>query len=170
MLPATMCVLSLAAQLWTFAGLWVLLLMPYLTRFHWIKRHFQRGDVNAAKVIATDPYLVAAFADLSTSGEYFFPVIRILEQPLDRLGASGFETGYNMPTVSLYYGSAAGYKWDSFNPIVAQCATTDEAEIRRLLEMIPEWQWALLNEGLFQLPQPYRPGLYQISVGPLGEA
>ena len=120
--------------------------------------------MNAAKVVATEPYMLAAFADLSATPELFYPVIRIVEFPLQRIGVGKYDTGFNMPAVATYSGSLNSYKWDNFLPLVSQAATDDNAEIERTLDMIPEWQWAILNEGLFQIPKPYRPGIYPVSL------
>lgn len=151
-------------ELWLLAGIWLVMLLPQWRRLANVRRHFRFGDVNAAKVVSTEPYMLAAFADLSSNSELFYPAIRIIEFPLQRIGKGKYDTGFNMAAIATYSGSLNSYKWDNFLPLVAQAATEDQAEVERTLDMIPEWQWALLNEGLFQIPKPYRPGLYPVSM------
>ncbi len=148
--------------------LWPLLLAigplvgPFGRRVTNVRRHFDAGDVNAAKVIDPSSGLVAAFADLGTHAAAFYPTVRILQYPLAEMAGNPFASGDDLPAISVYTGAVGGHKWDGFNPIPAACATSDAEEIARLRERVPEWQWMFLNEALFRLPRPYRPGLYPI--------
>jgi hypothetical protein len=137
---------------------------PLLQRAANVRRHFQQGDVNAAKVLDPKTGLVASFADLGTHAGAFFPTIRLLNYPLAEMAGGPFSSGDDLPAVSVYYGVPGGHKWDSFNPVPAACATSDEAEIERLRTLVPEWQWMFLNEALFRIPRPYRPGIYPVPV------
>ena len=162
--------LTLAATRLT-PGLWPLLLTfapligPYTRRIANVRRHFEGGDVNAAKVLDPKAGLVAAFADLGTHAAAFYPTVRILAFPLAEMTGGPFASGESLPAVSVYTGVAGGHKWDGFNPIPAACATTDLAELARLRESVPEWQWMALNEALFRVPRPYRPGMYPVEIG-----
>jgi hypothetical protein len=150
--------------------LWPLLLavIPVITpltkRAANVRRHFEQGDVNAAKILDPKTGLVASFADLGSHPGAFFPTVRLLTYPLAEMAGGPFSSGDDLPAISVYYGVPGGHKWDSFNPVPAACATTDEAEIERLRALVPEWQWMFLNEALFRIPRPYRPGIYPVPV------
>ena len=139
---------------------------PYLRRAGNVRRHFAEGDVNAAKVLDPKTGLVASFADLGTHAGAFYPSVRLLKYPLAEMAGGPFSSGDDLPAVSVYYGAPQGHKWDSFNPIPAACATSDAAEIARLREAVPEWQWMFLNEALFRIPRPYLPGTYPVTIEP----
>lgn len=140
------------------------LIGPYLKRAGNVRRHFQDGDVNAAKVVDPKTGLVASFADLGTHAGAFYPSVRLLNYPLAEMAGGPFSSGDDLPAVSVYYGIPGGHKWDTFNPIPAACVTSDPKELERLRELVPEWQWMFLNEALFRIPRPYRPGIYPVSV------
>lgn len=154
---------------------WLLLLPllpmvgPFARRIANVRRHFAGGDVNAAKVIDPKSGLVAAFADLGTHSAAFYPTVRILSLPLAEMAGGPFVSGDDLPAVSVYTGAAGGHKWDGFNPVPAACATSDSGELARIRQAVPEWQWMALNEALFRVPRPYRPGLYPIGDLNLGE-
>jgi len=140
------------------------LLGPYFKRAGNVRRHFQEGDVNAAKVLDPKTGLVASFADLGTHAGAFYPSVRLLHYPLEKMTGGPFSSGDDLPAVSVYYGIPGGHKWDTFNPIPAACVTTDAKELERLRALVPEWQWMFLNEALFRIPRPYRPGIYPVPV------
>lgn len=138
------------------------LIGPYLRRVANVHRHFEQGDVNAAKVLDPKTGLIAFYADLGTHPGAFYPSVRLLVFPLAEMAGGPFASGDDLPAVSVYYGVPGGHKWDTFNPVPAACATSDPGEIERLREAVPEWQWMVLNEALFRIPRPYLPGLYPV--------
>ena len=151
-------------------NLWPLLLAaltlasPLAKRAANARRHFLQGDVNAAKVLDPKTGLVASFADLGTHAGAFFPTVRLLTYPLPEMAGGPFSSGDDLPAVSVYFGVPGSHKWDTFNPVPASCATSDLSEIERLRALVPEWQWMFLNEALFRIPRPYRPGIYPVPV------
>ena len=149
-------------RLWPLLFVVAPLVGPYLRRAANARRHFQNGDVNAAKVLDPKTGLVASFADLGTHPGAFYPTVRLLHYPLAEMAGGPFASGDSLASVSVYTGVAGGHKWDGFNPIPAGCATSDLDEIARLREQVPEWQWMVLNEALFGVPRPYRAGMYPV--------
>ena len=151
--------------------LWPLLLAafplvgPYLKRARNVRRHFEAGDVTAAKVLDPKTGLVAAFADLGTHPAAFYPTVRLLSFPIEGMAGGPFSSGDDLAAVCVYTGAAGGHKWDGFNPVPAGCATSEPAELERLRATVPEWQWMFLNEALFRIPRPYRPGMYPVGDG-----
>lgn len=149
-------------DLWPLLFLGLPLVGPLVRRAGNVRRHFESGDVNAAKVIDPKTGLVATFADLGTHPAAFYPTVRLLRLPLAEMAGGPYDSGDNIPAVCVYYGVPGGHKWDTFNPVPAACATSDPDEIERLREQVPEWQWMFLNEALFRVPRPYLPGLYPV--------
>ena len=149
-------------ELWPLLFLVAPLVGPFLRRAANVRRHFEQGDVNAAKVLDPKAGLVASFADLGAHPAAFYPTVRILNYPMAEMAGGPFSSGDDLAAVSTYTGLSGGHKWDGFNPIPAACATSDPEELSRLRELVPEWQWMFLNEALFQVPRPYRPGIYPV--------
>ena len=155
-------VLPLAPRLWPLLFAPLPLIGPYVRRAANVRRHFNEGDVNAAKVLDPQTGLIAAFADLGTHSGVFYPTVRLLHYPLGDMSKASFASGDGLPAISVYTGVPGGHKWDGFNPIPAACATTDQGELTRLHDAVPEWQWMFLNEALFHIPRPYRAGIYPV--------
>lgn len=136
----------------------------FARRIRSVRRHFSLGLPVAAKVIDPSTGMVAALGDLGTHAGAFYPTIRIFRAPIDRASPEGFSSADDIPCVATLLGAPGGHKWDAFNPVPACCATSDTAEVERLKGLVPEWQWAFLNEALFRIPRPYLPGLYPVPV------
>ena len=152
-------------RLWPLLFVVLPLVGPFVRRAGNVRRHFATGDVNAAKVLDPKTGLVVLFADLGTHPAAFYPTLRLLHYPLSEMAGGPFASGDDLAAVSVYTGVSGGHKWDGFNPIPAGCATSDPDEIARLRHLVPEWQWMFLNEALFQIPRPYRAGLYPVEQG-----
>ena len=43
-----------------------------------------------------------------------------------------------------------------------ECVTRNVNEINRIMDSIPEEEWMDLDDGLRQVAQPYKPGLYHV--------
>ncbi len=152
-------------RLWPLVFVAVPLVGPYSRRARNARRHFEEGDVNAAKVLDPETGLVASFADLGAHPGAFYPTVRLLTYPLDLMAGGPFASGDDLAAISVYTGALGGHKRDGFNPIPAGCATADPEELERLRELVPDWQWMFLNEALFRVPRPYRPGMYPVGEG-----
>lgn len=120
---------------------------------------FANGDVCPAVVVDADRKLIAAFTDLSKAGPEV-PAIRILKQPLGRVTGGPFETGTRLAFVALYNGYPQEPRWKGFGGHVVNAGTTSRKTIQRVLNSIPPEEWERLEEGLAQIPEPYRPGQY----------
>lgn len=155
-------VLPFAPPLWPALLMFAPLVGPYLRRAANARRHFETGDVTAAKVIEPKTGLVAAFADLGTHPAAYYPTVRLLRFPLAEMAGGPFASGDSLAAVCVYTGAPGGHKWDGFSPVPANCATSDPVEIARLRDAVPDWQWMALNEALFRVPRPYRAGTYPV--------
>lgn len=54
--------------------------------------------------------------------------------------------------------------WSDFSLIAVDCATSDPAQIARVLASIPAAEWAAMEAALRQVPTPYKPGLYKVDL------
>ena len=124
------------------------------------KKLFAEGDVCPAIVVDAGRNLIAAFADLSKGGPDV-PAIRILKQPLGRVAGGPFERGTRLAYVALYNGYPQQPRWKSFGGYLVNSGTTSRKAIQRVLNSIPLEDWERLEEGLAQIPQPFRPGQYE---------
>jgi hypothetical protein len=130
-----------------------------------VSMHTRQGDVNPGVVVSTDPNLVAVLADMDSTGSNPQWIIKILRQPLARMTGGPPTVGMRLGTIAMYEGDAKKGRWDNISPRVANCVTNNEPAIRRVEASIPHEQWALLEAALPNLPQPYRPGIYPVSLG-----
>jgi hypothetical protein len=129
------------------------------------RRWFYSGDVCAGAIISTEPLLVAAMNDLTT-GEGSFPAVKISREPAKRFAAETLKVGRPVACVAMYDGSIGDGCFTNFHPRAAQCATSDDAEIKRLLAEIDKPRWAALQAAIRQLPKPLQPGLYRLPSAP----
>ena len=171
--PISIFVIVLAAIVAASAWLswWILiglvLVLPvmgvYLLR---IGAHFMHGCANPGVIVSERPCLVAVFTDLTRDGESFWPVIKIIRQPLGRLGHEPVVLGGRVATAAFYVppDDEQSTRWDDFSPICIDCATGDRAEGRRCLGSIGQAEWEALEAGLAQVPQPVKEGLYDVKI------
>jgi len=54
--------------------------------------------------------------------------------------------------------------WEDFDPIMVECATSDDAVLENVARTIPPEEWAQLDEGLKHLPQPLKRGIYSLKL------
>jgi hypothetical protein len=138
-------------------------LLPLINKIifiiHRTKEHFLHGCVNPGIVISHEPALVAVFTDLTT-GNWAYPAIKILPQPLERLKDGIPAVGTKLATIALYEGIKEHEHWDDFHPVVINCVTRNSQDIKRVFLSIPEWEWQALEQGLKQIYKSKKPGLY----------
>lgn len=126
-----------------------------------IRERFLYGCVNPGMVISSNPTLVAVFTDLRTR-ETPYHVIKVLPQPLKRTKIGIPAVGTRLATIAVYEGNAQKGNWDDFHPIVINCVTDNQADLDRVLQSIPDWEWLELEVGLREIPK--ESGLYSINV------
>ena len=107
--------------------------------------------------------LIAVATDL-TLGQGKYPVIRIVERPLDRVNGQKPRVGMRLGTVCTYMrGRDPNAKhWADVNPQPVDYATTNREVLERTLRTFPESDWPEIDAWLAQVPKPYKPGLYPI--------
>jgi hypothetical protein len=161
--PITLASALLAGVLLTVQSRFGLLIFIPALLINWLywrhqAAHFALGCANPAKVVSLHPPLIAVYSDLTT-GEHAYPVIKILRDP-----SVPSCVGDKYATVSLYRGSSQAERWEDFHPKPAQCATMDETALSTLKSRIPAEEWTALEEGLKQVPQPWKLGTYPIKL------
>ncbi len=144
-----------------------LLVLPFLLlvlagrHVKYLRQLFYCGDVNGGIVVSERPCLVAIYTDL-TQGGLPCPVVKVIEQPLDRAFAYPPPIRTRVATAALYFGTIGGSAWDDFDPITVNLGTSDAEVIRRALESIPQGNWDFLEQAIRLLPRPFAPGLYRV--------
>jgi hypothetical protein len=140
-------------------------LMWLTSSVYQVRSWFREGDVCAGVVVSEEPLLVATLThlttDISGSGP-FWPAIRICREPRRRFTDAQAKRGTPVASIARYHGfpKLKPERWLNFEPKAVQCATSDEAEVSRLLAEISQERWRELQEGIKLVPRPFRPGLY----------
>jgi hypothetical protein len=131
--------------------------------FRTISRHFWIGNRNPGVVVSHNPDLIAVLTDLST-GRGGYPVIKILPHPLKLMAGGRPAVGARVATIAIDHGLLSEPRWRTFRPFAVNCATADRKLIQEALESIDERDWQALDWALRQVPTPYQPGLYDVSL------
>ncbi len=116
-----------------------------------------------AKVVSVRPYRVAVYADLG-KGEDFWPAIKVLDQPLERVAGGPPPEGARLAALASYEPFSGEEHWQDFNACAVNCVTRDERTLERVLASIPEEQWRTLEAGLARVPTADQPGLYKLDL------
>lgn len=134
-----------------------------------IRAKFAHGDLCPAIVVSDDPWRVVVFTDLSTGGTRDHPAIKILAQPLGRLGGGNRpQLADRLVAVASYAGKIAARAgsretpyWQDFRPDVVQCGVTDAAALARTMTRIPDNSWRQMHYYISKLSSE-SPGLYRM--------
>ena len=126
-------------------------------RLYQKKEHLWHGCLCPAVVVSQRPFLVAVATDL-TLGHGSYPAVKVIRQPLGQMTGGAPAVGTRLATVSVYYAGDGATRWQDFEPVVINCVTTDEKEIREALDSIPDDEWQLLLAGIRRLGGRFRVG------------
>ncbi len=135
-------------------------------QYRLMERKCSFGCLNPAKVVSVNPYLIAVYSDLTTRSGDFWPVIKIIRQPLERAAGPRLKEGDRLPTAALYAGNSQKPHWNDFYPVAVNCVTGNAREIEGALSRLdadPDALWQELDHYLAQVPTPTQPGLYWMS-------
>lgn len=120
------------------------------------------GCANPGIIVDPDKGLVAVLTDLDCGiGEEHW-VIKINKQPLSKMTGGPPEEGMRLGTVAGYAGNPENGHWDTFEPYVVNCLTKDTKRIKKVLATFSARDWAMLREGLEEVPTPYEPGQWRV--------
>jgi hypothetical protein len=143
---------------WPLVAVGALLLIWPLRRYLLVRRTLYRGSPLAAKVISIDPPLVACLAEMSRALNATYPCLVV--QPADlRFEHTALESGDRVAVVGLPHGGVPA-RAERLHVFIV--SSVMDAPSSPLLELVPEWHWDDLEDGLFQVDHPYRPGLYPL--------
>ena len=132
-----------------FVLLMVFLLVRYLRE---VRSNFISGLVSPAKILSTNPPVVAGYSNLSI-GKDSCHVIRLFEQPLHKLPSSQSQPR-RCATINYFFGMYPGLSEHWFTPLptMPEFVSDDEVELQRIYSSISQSDWAMLEMGLKQLP------------------
>lgn len=124
-----------------------------------LREQFRIGCVNPGVVVSLNPYYVAVFTDLSHQPSV--PpcrVIKIVEQPLALMTGGPPQLRQRLSTIALYWSGPRFNegRWETFDPIVANCVSTHNGDILRVFNQISEEDWRELEFNLEKVPKPYQ--------------
>lgn len=123
------------------------------------------GCANPGVIVDADNGLVAVITDLDCGiGEEHW-TIKIVKAPLARMAGGPPEDGARIGTVAGYMGDGSKGHWDTFEPHPVNCITRDLKRIRKVMATFSERDWALLQEGLKEVPTPYKEGQWRVLEG-----
>jgi hypothetical protein len=88
--------------------------------------------------------------------------VKIVKAPLDKIIPS-IKKGDRLPAASTYFGDSGRGAWQDFHPLVAPCACTNEAEIKRAVASIDANDWIILSQAMKSL-KPTSFGLHHLST------
>lgn len=135
---------------------------------HWISitEHFKFGCVNPAIVLNQEKGLVAAFTNLTNSGNVPTPVIKIYKEKLHLVQREIF-TGQKISTVALYYRNPKQVNASAsidFDPKVPDCFTNDYVVCDQTMNKLSVNSWKCLELGLAQLKEKEKLGLHHVDL------
>lgn len=144
---------------WPLVVVGIALLVWPARRFFGVRRALFRGSPLAAKVISLDPPMVACLAEMSRALNASYPTLVVMRVDL-RFEQTELESGDRVAVVGLPYGGipARAERLQAF-----LVSSVSDAPTTLVLELVPEWHWDDLEDGLFQVDHPYRPGLYPVA-------
>jgi hypothetical protein len=144
---------------WPLALVGALLLIFPVRRYLRVRRTLFRGSPLAAKVISLEPPTIACLAEMSRALNASYPTLVIMRADL-KFEADVVESGDRVAVVGLPHGGVPS-RADGLQAFVV--STVSDAPTPPVLELVPEWHWDDLEDGLFQVDHPYRTGLYPVA-------
>ncbi len=136
----------------------VLLAWPIL-RYRRVARALHIGFPCAAKVISVDPPLVACVAEMSRVLNSSHPTLVIMSTTFAHESES-VESGDRIALVGLPRGGIPSLA-DSLEAYVVSTVSAEPGAL--ILEAVPEWHWDDLEDALFRVSHPYRPGVFPLT-------
>lgn len=178
---ATAAITAATMSMWAAAGVWqtgslnegsrILLLLAatalssgigwWAADWSRVRKQFAYGDLRPGVVVSTSPVRVAVAADLAT-GPKPFPFVRVCDQPMHHRAGGPLSVGDRVLTLCAYDPSENGRHWHDVHPVVAECASADDAAIQHLLERFTDDDWARLQAWYRRVQTPIDPGLYAV--------
>jgi hypothetical protein len=123
-----------------------------------------RGLVCAAQVVSDRPYRIAVFADLAQD-EGYWPVLRVLDQPLGRMTGGPPAVGELLSAIVTFEdASATTGHWKDLRALSAGCLTRDAQAIQRVMDLVPKKHWYILKEALARVKRREQPQLYKLRL------
>ena len=130
--------------------------------WHVFSRTMIYGCANPGVIVDSNKGLVAVITDLDCGiGEEYW-IIKIIKAPLRGMTGGPPEDGARVGTVAGYSGDPSRGHWDSFEPFPVNCITRDNKRVGKVMATFSDRDWALLEEGLKEVPTPYKEGQWRV--------
>ncbi|GEM_PF-7100578 len=129
--------------------------------------HLKHGCINPSIVLDAHIGLVATYTDLTNDGGEATSVIKIMKIKKPVFFQMGFKSGEEIATVSLYQADENRLNaraWIDFEPLIPLLLCADYKECQRTKDRLGSAEWKCLYEGLKQVPNVSKPGLYYVSL------
>lgn len=152
-------VAGIALLQWPLLLIGIALLIWPARRILAVRRTLFRGSPLAAKVISIDPPMVACLAEMSRAINASYPMLVLMRVNLD-YEENAMESGDRIAVVGLPFGGVPA-RADRIQAHVVSSVTAEPGG--PVLDLVPEWHWDDLEDALFRMDHPYRPGLYRVS-------
>ncbi len=135
----------------------------------WIRtsEHFLHGCINPSIIINKDKGIIATYTDLNNDSTVPTSVIKITSSNLHLIEGMELSNGQKIPTVSLYYQNEldpGANAWKDFEPLAAYCFSDNFNECDQLLSRLEGNEWECLMEGLKQVDDSEKIGLYRVNL------
>jgi hypothetical protein len=145
-------------------GALIFLAMP-ISLYQKERKKFHMGDVCGGVVVSDSPYRVAVYTDLATGRAGARPAILIIEQSLSQMHGGAPQIGTRVATVATYVGQPGSDAWGGFMPVVVNCASTNDEQIRGALASIDPGHFQFIEQFVQTVPVD-RSGLYRLWLPP----
>jgi hypothetical protein len=123
------------------------------------------GDLCATKILSLQPLLLAAYTDLSMTGNCY-PAIEVFKCKLPDIYGQPLQVGMRLASVASY---CAGFEptdhWKFVFPVPIPCCVSDPLEHEQALLRIEQSEWDALDSKVLLLPHSLKPGLYSVPDG-----
>jgi len=126
--------------------------------YEYYRKQVRQSLVFPAIVVSVEPFLIAVYANLSTT-DTPYPVVKIISSANPN---QSLYMGQWLGAACHFSGQAAKMRWQNVHPILLNCLTSNDEAIKKAMSDISPEEWALLEKGIDQLNAPYQEGLYRI--------
>lgn len=142
-------------------GVGALLVLVAANKWRQLRRLYLEGIPLPAKVISSEPPLVAIPIDFAKTERYSYPHLLVMDP-----GFSLQEYGLQSGDRTLAVGCLHGGNHERWGRVHAKCVLrtlTSADDTRIIASKIRSWAWEDLEEDLFELPKFPKKGLLEIS-------
>lgn len=136
----------------------ILLFVPIVVRYAGVAKLMQEGEALPARLVSSEPLLVAAYGDLSRDLTASYPILVVMQVAPHNL-PTGAQRGDRLAAVGLgFAGDSQHYLGLSIR--LLSTANADPAVNLSVLDSISEWDWESLDNALLDMGAELEPGTH----------